>query len=397
MKSLFGYNKNNKTGNVKSKIIEYFIANGNATNTDLSKEFNLSIPTIVKIINDMCDEGFVIEYGKLETEEGRHPSLYGINPESGYFVGVDIDSTCVRIGLTNFRGDLIDLLTDNNYVQCNTQESLDELCQIIINYINKVTIPKEKILCININIPGRINPDTGYSYSIFNFSEVPLTTLLGERLGVEVTIENDTRAMTYGEYLKGCVAGEQNVLFVNVSWGLALGMIIDGKLYKGKSGFAGEFGHTYYTNNEIICHCGKKGCLETEVSGSAFVRVVKEKLVKGESSIVQLNDKDTLTLESLINATCNDDTLCIEVVEDMGHKLGRALAGLINIFNPELVVIGGCLSATSEYFMHAIKSSVLKYSLNLVNRVTTFVISKLKERAGVIGACLIARKNILQI
>ena len=329
MKSLFGYNKNNKTGNVKSKIIEYFIANGNATNTDLSKEFNLSIPTIVKIINDMCDEGFVIEYGKLETEEGRHPSLYGINPESGYFVGVDIDSTCVRIGLTNFRGDLIDLLTDNNYVQCNTQESLDELCQIIINYMNKVTIPKEKILCININIPGRINPDTGYSYSIFNFSEVPLTTLLGERLGVEVTIENDTRAMTYGEYLKGCVAGEQNVLFVNVSWGLALGMIIDGKLYKGKSGFAGEFGHTYYTNNEIICHCGKKGCLETEVSGSAFVRVVKEKLVKGESSIVQLNDKDTLTLESLINATCNDDTLCIEVVEDMGHKLGRALAGLI--------------------------------------------------------------------
>lgn len=397
MKSLFECSKNNKNALIKKQIIDYFIANGNATNTDLSREFNLSVPTIVKIINEMCDEGFVIEYGKLETEEGRHPNLYGLNPASGYFVGVDIAPRCVHIGLMNFKGDLVDLMTNHDYEMSNTPQSLEMLCQIIQNYTDKASVPKEKILHISINIPGRINPDTGYSYSVFNFSETPLTTFLSQRLGFNVTIENDTRAMTYGEYLKGCVHGEKNILYINASWGLALGMIIDGKLYKGKSGYAGEFGHNFFMTNEIICHCGKKGCLETEVSGSAFCRIVKERLSNGESSIIQQNDNADISLDALIEATCNDDTLCIEVVEEMGRKLGRAIAGLINIFNPELVIVGGDLAATGDYFMHAIKSSVLKYSLNLVNRDTKVALSKLKDRAGIMGACLIARRNILNL
>lgn len=397
MKSLFENKKSSKNNQVKNQIIEYFIVNGNATNADLAKEFNLSVPTIVKIVNEMCDEGFVIEYGKLETEEGRHPNLYGLNPESGYFIGVDINATCVHIGLMNFRGDLIDLLTDNSYKHENTPAALEQLCSIISNYTDKLSVPKEKIFDINVNISGRVNPDTGYSYSVFNFSEAPLADFLSHRLGFKVTIENDTRAMTYGEYLTGCAHGEKNVLYINVSWGLALGMIIDGNLYKGKSGYAGEFGHNFFVNNEIICHCGKKGCLETEVSGLAFVRIVKERVSNGESSNIQQDDKGNFSMEALIEATCNDDTLCIEVVESMGRKLRQSIAGLINIFNPELVVIGGALSVTGDYLMHAIKSSVLKYSLNLVNRDTNLVLSKLKDRAGVIGACLIARKRILEL
>ena len=397
MKTIFPYNKKCKNGLIKSRIIEYFISNGNATNTDISKEFNLSSPTIARIINEMCQEGFVLEYGKLETEEGRHPNLFGLNPDSGYFIGVDINPTFVNIGLMNIRGDLIDLIKDTSYVHNNTLEALERLCDIIQNYTINASVPQEKIFNININIGGRINPDTGYSYSVFNFSEASLSSMLTERLGYQVTIENDTRAMAFGEYMEGCVQGEKNILFINVSWGLGAGIIIDGNLYKGKSGYAGEIGHTFFTNNELMCHCGKKGCLETEVSGSAFVRIVKEKLKNGESSSITLDENGDFTLQDVITATCNEDTLCIEVVESMGYKLGQSIAGLINIFNPELVVVGGILSITGEYFIHSIKSAILKYSLNLVNKDTKVVLSKLKEKAGVVGSCMIARKNFLQI
>ena len=397
MKTIFPYNKESKNGLIKSRIIEYFISNGNATNTDISKEFNLSPPTISRIINEMFEEGLVLEYGKLETEEGRHPNLYGLNPDSGYFIGVDINPTFVNIGLMNIRGDLIDLYKDTSYVHDNSQNALEHLCDIIYNYTNNTSVPKEKILNININIGGRINPDTGYSYSVFNFSESSLSSMLTEKLGYQVTIENDTRAMAFGEYMEGCVKGERNILFINVSWGLGAGIIIDGNLYKGKSGYAGEIGHNFFINNELMCHCGKKGCLETEVSGSAFVRIVKEKLKNGESSSITLDENGDFTLQDVITATCNEDTLCIEVVESMGYKLGQSIAGLINIFNPELVVVGGILSMTGEYFIHSIKSAILKYSLNLVNKDTKIVLSKLKEKAGVVGSCMIARKNFLQI
>lgn len=396
MRNLFQFQKESKNDSLKRKIIEYFINQGNATNADLSKEFSLSLPTIVKVINEMCEEGSVVEYGKLETEEGRRPNLFGVNPDAAYFIGVNTNPDGINIGLMNIKGDLIDIMTSTEYSHANTQETLDKLCNIISHYTSNVNVPIDKILDININIGGRVNPDTGYSYSVFNFSESSLSSLLSERLGFQVTIENDTRAMAFGEYIKGCVKGEKNILFVNASWGLGLGIIIDGNLYKGKSGYSGEFGHNFFINNEIICHCGKKGCLETEVSGSAFYRKVQERLQNGESSILQQKGKETLSLNDLITATINEDTLCIEIVEEMGRLLGQALAGLINIFNPELVIIGGELAATGDYFMHPIKSAIIKYSLNLVNKDTKIVLSKLKDRAGVIGSCMIARQNILQ-
>jgi len=196
--------------------------------------------------------------------------------------------------------------------------------------------------------------------------------------------------------MKGVVENEKNVIFVNVSWGLGIGIIIDGKPYYGKSGFSGEFGHFPIFDNEIICHCGKKGCLETEASGLAIHRMVIERIKQGESSILtqKVKDMDQLTLTHIIEATNNEDPLCIEIVEEVGYKLGRYIAGLINIFNPELVVIGGQVAETEGFIMLPIRSSVKKHSLNLVNKDTKIVTSKLKNKAGIIGACMIARSRL---
>ncbi|EJX04488.1 xylose repressor [gut metagenome] len=205
--------------------------------------------------------------------------------------------------------------------------------------------------------------------------------------------------MTYGEYMKGCVNGEKNILFVNISWGLGIGIIIDGKIYTGKSGFSGEFGHINAFDNEIICHCGKKGCLETEASGSALHRILIERVHEGESSILSNRidiPNHPLTLDEIIAAVNKEDPLCIEIVEEIGQKLGRQIAGLINIFNPELVIIGGTLSLTGDYIIQPIKTAVRKYSLNLVNKDSVIIASKLKDKAGLIGACMLARSRMFE-
>lgn len=388
-----------KNALLKKRIITHYIYNGSSTITDLAKELDLSVPTVAKFISEMCEEGYINDYGKLETSGGRHPSLYGLNPESGYFVGVDIKKFAINIALINFKGDMIELKMNIPYKFENTQEALEELCRLIKEFIKETEVRPEKVMNICINISGRVNPESGYSFSMFHFSEQPLADVLTKKIGFSVCIDNDTRAMTYGEYMKGCVTGEKNIIFVNISWGLGIGIIIDGKIYTGKSGFSGEFGHVNAFDNEIICHCGKKGCLETEASGSAFHRIFLERIENGETSILsdRLKEEDKpLTLDELIEAACKEDPLCIEIVEEIGQKLGKQIAGLINIFNPELVIIGGTLSLTGDYITQPVKTAVRKYSLNLVNKDSAIVTSKLKDKAGIIGACMLARSRMFE-
>lgn len=386
----------NKNSAQKKRIITYYIHNGNSTITDLAKILDLSIPTVTKLVEEMCLSGILNSYGKLETSGGRHPQLYGLNPDACYFVGVDIRRFCVNIGLINFNGELVETQMDVPYLFENTQAGLDNLCQLISNFIDSLIVEREKILDITVNVSGRVNTESGYSYSWFNFGENPLAQVMTEKIGIDVYIENDTRAMTYGEYLKGNVNEKKNLLFVNLSWGLGLGIIIDGKMYKGKSGFAGEFGHTPAYDNEIICHCGKKGCLETEASGSAMYRKLVERHKNGEKSYLsdRIEKGQEITLEHLIEAINHEDMLCIELAEELGYKLGRNIAGLINIFNPELVVIGGILSQLGDYVLLPIKTAIRKHSLNLVSKDTTIKLSSLRERAGIIGACMTARSRI---
>lgn len=396
MTNLFnGIGKSGRSDSTKRTILSYFIRNGNATTNDVARAIGVSMPTASKLITELCAAGYVNEYGKLETDEGRRPQLYGINPESGYFLGVDFDYNVLNIGLIDFSGQLVDMALNKPFVQTNDMKNLDTLCGLIRDFVDNIDVPKEKILTMSVNIPGRVNPETGYSYSIYNFTETPLATLLTEKIGIDATIENDSRAMAFGEYVAGSVKGEQDVLFFNVSWGLGMGMILNGQLYKGKSGFAGELGHIHAFDNEIICHCGKKGCLETEVSGRAFHRIVRERIADGEASTIHTDKDGNFTIQDLIDATMNEDWLCIDVVEGIGQKLGQRIASLINIFNPDLVVLGGTLSCTGDYLLQSVRSAVIKYSLSLIYKDTKIVLSKLKDRAGVIGACMIARKNAL--
>lgn len=388
--------KSPKNVQIKKDILTHFISNGNDTISELSKAMDLSVPTITKLITELIDQNLIKEFGKAHTPGGRHPIVYGLNPESAYFVGVDMTRHHLNIALMDFTGNIVEKQMGLPYTYENTPDSLDLFSNHIKSFIDKTGERKQKIFNINLNISGRVNPESGYSYSSFYFNEKPVTEVLSEILNYKVGIDNDTRAMAYGEYMKGAVEGEQNVIFVNISWGLGIGIIIDGKPYYGKSGFSGEFGHFPTFENEILCHCGKKGCLETEASGAAIHRMILERVSSGERTILtdQVKDINKLTLTDIMKATNLEDPLCIEIIEDVGYKLGKYIAGLINIFNPELVVIGGQVAEADGFIMLPIKSSIKKNSLSLVNKDSEIVPSKLKNKAGVIGACMIARSRL---
>ncbi len=388
---------NTRSGLLKKKIIHFFMSNGDATIADVCKVMNLSIPTVTKLIMDLQEDGYIVDFGKQETSGGRKPSIFGLNPSSGYFIGVDIMNEYINLAVLDFKGDKLRIEESIPYQFENTPAALERLCDAINEFILTLPIPREKILSVGVNISGRVNPFTGYSYSIFYFEENPLSQIIEEKLHVKTFIENDTRSMTFGEYMQGVVQGEKDILFVNVSWGLGLGIIINGEVYYGHSGFSGEFGHFSFFDNEVLCHCGKKGCLETGASGSALCRILIERYKEGSNTILasKIDAGEQITLNDLIEAIHKEDMLTIDILEEIGVNLGKGIAGLINIFNPELVVLGGPLSETGEYLLLPIKSAVKKYSLNMVSRDTQIKLSKLGNTAGVLGACLLSRSKLL--
>ncbi|MBO9150995.1 ROK family transcriptional regulator [Chitinophaga sp. GCM10012297] len=386
-----------KNLSLKKKIIAYFTNINNATIADLAKELNASTPKVTHLLNELLQEGLVNDYGKVDSTGGRKPNLYGMAPDAGFFIGVEVKKYHINIGLLDFKRNLVKFSEKIPYELQNTAASLDELCKIILRFTDELPVGREKILGVGVNLSGRINYATGYSYSFFHFDEEPLSRVIEARIGIRTFLENDSRAMAYGEFSSGTVNNEKNVLFVNLDHGIGLGILINGQLYYGKSGFAGEFGHIPFFNNEVICHCGKKGCLETEASGQALVRKFQEKIKAGSSSSVmrKLKKTEQITLADIIHAANNDDMLAIELVAEVGEKLGKGIAMLINLFNPELVILGGSIATTGDYIRLPIKSAINKYSLSLVNNDTQLVLSRLGEKAGIIGACLLVRNKLL--
>jgi predicted NBD/HSP70 family sugar kinase len=395
-------NNDNLTGvalkniTIKKLVISYFAKIGNCTIADLCKELGLSAPKITSILTDLIADGLVNDYGKIESTGGRKSHLYGLSKESAFFIGVDVKQNHINIGITDLQNNLIQIQENQIFKLRNNQESLDELCNLINEFINGLLTPKDKILGICINLSGRINYSTGYSYSFFHFNEEPLSKVLESALGIKVFLENDSRAMAYGEFYSNNMQDDKNALFLNLDYGLGMGIMINDEIYYGKSGFAGEFGHIPFFKNEIICHCGKKGCLETEASGWALTRMFKEKIREGSSSIIKL-DPEAIELKHIIEAAKSDDTLAIELIAKIGENLGRGIAMLINILNPNLIIMGGILTSTGEYLTLPIKSAINKCSLSLVNADTKMKTSKLGEQAGVIGACLLVRNRLFDL
>lgn len=384
---------------LKRKIIFELATNKDLTVTDLSNILNVSNPTVTKSIAELIEDGYVCDLGKIETSGGRRPQSYGLINESGFFLGVDLLEDHINFELIDINKNRLIMEMGVEFTAQNSYDSLNSLSETISDFIDRNGIQKEKILGIGMSLRGRVDSSSGHSYNIFNFDPRPLSELLTQKTGIATIIENDTRAMAYAEWSMYGDQASQNALFINASQGVGVGIIIGGKLFYGKSGFSGEFGHIPFFDNQMICHCGKKGCLETEASGAALKRLFVDSLKKGASSILSEKFQETgaVSLRDIMEAAAKDDVLSIELITNIGEKLGRGIGVLINLFNPELVVIGGVLSSVGDYLMLPIRTALNKYSLSLVNRDSQLIVSKLGESAGVIGSALLARNRILEV
>ena len=382
---------------LRQSITKRLLSNGNSTIAELGTELQSSVPTVTKAVNELLIEGYVVDMGKISNSGGRRPSLYSINPTCAYFLGIEVGRNSMSIGLQNIKNEFVSLELGISFILQNTQESLLELCSLINSFIEDSLVDKKMIVGTCINLSGRINTMEGFSYNFFFSENRPLNEIISEQLDLPVRLENDTRAMAFGEYHEGVVDKEQNVIYVNYGWGVAIGIITDGNIYYGKSGYAGEFGHSNIFDNGIICQCGKMGCLETEISGWALVNQFKEAIAAGKQSKIVLdeNSKSLQHQAIILGALQQEDSLCVELVSKQSEKMGRYLSMILNIFNPELLVVGGDFSQLGDYVLLPIQSALKKYSLGLVNRDVKLKKSSLGGRAGVIGACCVVKEKML--
>jgi predicted NBD/HSP70 family sugar kinase len=250
---------------------------------------------------------------------------------------------------------------------------------------------------MGVSISGRINVKTGEILTIYHFSDAPVKKVLEEAFDMPVYLDNDSRAMAYGEFHFGKLKDEKEVLVLNLDYGLALGIFVNGKPVFGASGYAGELGHIPLFENEKICFCGKKGCMETEASGRALIDWIVQEMKDGSNSKLAdiLRSKGIVELEDVVDAAVKGDNLALEGISTIAGKIGRGLAVTINLFNPQLIVISGALSKVGDSLLLPVKTSLLQNSLTLVNSDTQVVLSELNDKAGLAGTCLLVRDKIV--
>ena len=388
-----------KNSLIKRNIIAHMALNGECTLSELTRELHISVPTITKLVQELVDETIVCDLGKVETPGGRRPNVFGLANSAIYFAGVNVGRDNMSYLITDLQNNIIKQQFDTSFELLDRSQCLEKICANIERFIATCGIDRGKILGLGVGITGRVNPDTGSSYKYFTSSEQSLRDLLEHRIGIRVLLENDTRARCYAEYTCSKSKDDKNLLYLHLGRGVAIGIVTDGKLYYGKSGFAGEFGHIPFFDNEIICSCGKKGCLETEVSGIAIEEKIVRKIESGVNTILRekYDRQEPIHIDDIIAAAKNDDNLSIELIEEAGEKVGKAVAFLINTFNPETVIVGGNLAAAGDYIMLPLKSSTNKYSLNLVFKDTKFRLSKMTENANAWGVAMLIRNKIIGI
>lgn len=365
------------------KIIQYLLREKGKTIPEIRDFCGLSLPTTIKFVNELVEKNILIESGKKESSGGRRPTLYSLNPDQGYIVGVELLLKSFRMSVVNLNHEVIYDYETDNFDISRREEAFDFLVRTVPAIIAKKGIPESKILGIGIGITGRVNREKGISHSFLHFDE-PLTKLLEKYWNYPVFIDNDTHFMTLGEQAFGLAKGKNNVIYINLSRGLAIGLISNGQIHNGHSGFAGEFGHISFFDNDKWCICGKKGCLSTIVSGASLEEMYVEKTGK------KLHYRDILALSKQGDRQAN------ELLSEMGEQLGKALSMMIQVFNPELLILGGRFGEVGELLKYAIIKGISLHTLPQLLADSEFQLSPLGEKAEMLGAYALVMERVFE-
>ncbi len=381
---------------LKQSIVKELYLHGELSIFKLSQTIRMSTPTITRAVEELIEELLIREVGIGESTGGRRPSLYGINPSSRYVLGVDLERSFVRMGIFDFANQPVSEIHELNEGLDTHPDILEFISEKVSELLEAYNIDANKVLGIGVSLPGLIDLKTGLSYTYLNTGR-PAADILSEKTGFPVFIEHDTRAMAWGEQAFGLARGLSNVLCLNVGSGIGLSMILNGKLYMGQSGYSGEFGHIQIEPNGQLCHCGKIGCIETLASGKSMVAKARREISAG--AITQINnmiegDLSKLNIRIIMEAARKGDQFAIDMLARIGEALGKGLAILIHLFNPELIIIGGEMSRAADYLISPIESNLNVYTISRIRRDARIVASNLGDNARLMGTLALVMNRI---
>jgi len=381
------------------KIVNFLYFHGPKSAVDISKKLKSSIPTITSIIVELTETGMISEQGQGNSSGGRRPVLYGLKNDSLFILGIDIGKHDTRMAIYNTNFEEVTELKSYPLGLVNDEMVLNEIIKLVQNLIEESKINRDKIIGIGIGMPGLVDSDQGRNLTYFHQKKGSLAELLSEKFAIPVFIENDAKTRALAEFRFGRAKGKQNVLVILVDWGVGLGIIINGKLCRGKSGFAGEFSHIPMEENGKLCMCGKQGCLETVASGSALVNMAAEGLANGQKSILSgmlTNQSKELELKMIIDAADMGDQFAISIISKLGLELGKGIAILIQLFNPELIILGGRVAEANQYLLTPIQQSLNHYCIKQLREQAEIVISEFGSNTNILGAVAMVVENIFE-
>ena len=357
---------------------------------DIARSLRLSPTTVSALTNELLEEELINELGSYPSHRGRRPVMYKINSEARFIVGADVGSNDITVIVTDIKFKVIkETHTDvDNRVG---QELIRTLCCSIEECINLSKVDRAKIIGIGLACPGLVDSKNGIVMRSVNaeWENTPLKGILEHELSLPVYIENMNRAAALGEYARGLDRKVSRLLYLNIGNGVGAALIVDGLIMQGSKVSAGELGHVVMDRYGEKCNCGARGCLETLVSAKAL-KAQARRMVKQfpGNLILELagGDVDQITFETISQAAKEHDNLAINIFTQAAEWTGFAVAGMVNIFNPELIMIGGrVVRAAGDMFTNTVRNIAKGNSFPVLFETTTFMTPKLGNLSSSIG------------
>lgn len=311
------------------------------------------------------------------------------------YLGIDLGGTNIVAAVVNEKFEIVSEAQNPTLCPRPWNEILDDIAKTALDAAKKANLKMSDFDFVGIGSPGVISVETGTVIVAVNlgFDNVPLTEYLSKKLGIPVILENDANAAAYGEYKAGKAKNTENFVALTIGTGIGSGVILDGKIYRGTNGIAGELGHTVIKLGGRQCSCGRKGCVDVYASATGLITTTKEAMEANKESLMwQLSEGDVKKVNGItaFKAAKQNDKTALEVVNSYIEVLAAAITNIINTFQPDMITIAGGISKEGDFLLNPIKKLVEKESLkNLEKPLPKIEIAELQDKAGVIGAALL--------
>ena len=388
---------NSKHQIYKREIIKELCFGGNLSALEISHKIGKSLPFTTKFLNELIEEEYVQESGYAISTGGRRPLMYSMIPGKMYAISVAMDQLITRIGIIDVQNYKIIYSEKFNLPLSNNPAAKDQLIEFIKSFITSSKISTEKIIGIGIGMPGFVDTEMGInrSFMLMDEKDQSLRDYLEASLDFPVYLDNDSSLIALTELKLGAVGEKKNSMVINLGWGVGLGMILNGELFRGNNGFAGEFSHIPLFENNKLCSCGKSGCLETEASMLVVLEKAREAIAAGRvSALKEIPDDTEEASVNIIHAALAGDQLAVELLSNTAYNIGKGIAVLIHILNPEQVIISGRGAMAGNMLLPAINQAVNKYCIPSLAAYTEIIVSDFSTKAELIGGAALVIENL---